>query len=57
MIFQAEAGRDRFLELLLRYKASPNSQTPDGKTALMLATDKSEVIDLLLSNGRYLPER
>ncbi|MBK7804470.1 MAG: ankyrin repeat domain-containing protein [Chloracidobacterium sp.] len=51
LIFQAEAGRDRFLELLLRYKASPNSQTPDGKTALMLATDKSEVIDLLLSNG------
>jgi len=51
LIFQAELGRVDVLDLLLRYKASPNFQTPDGNTALMLAKDDPEIIDLLLNNG------
>lgn len=51
LIFQTELGRAKFLDLLLRYKASPNFQTPEGKTALMLAKDDPEIIGLLLTNG------
>jgi ankyrin repeat protein len=51
LILQAEYGHEKLLELLLRYKANPNFQTPDGETALMLAADRPEVVNLLITEG------
>jgi ankyrin repeat protein len=42
LMYQAQFGMSRFLELLLRSKADPNTQTPEGRTALMLAADDPE---------------
>lgn len=48
LMFQAGAGTSKFVELLLRYKADPNLQSPSGATALMMALDEPRIIKLLL---------
>lgn len=48
LMLQATLGRNKFVDLLLRYKADPNLQSPDGRTALMQSSDDPATIKSLL---------
>lgn len=44
-------GTAKWVDLLLKYKANPDLQSPEGKTALMICADDPEIIKLLLEAG------